>query len=146
MKYLALFGDGGSRGNPGPAASGWVVYDHDNTTTDVTKIKQNLVLSSGKYIGIDTNNQAEWQALTLGLSHILDTYTDDDIILTVFMDSLLVVSQANGKWKIKHEPLRKHFSTFVGLRGKFQQLELLHVLRGFNKEADAEVNRVLDSM
>ncbi len=147
MKKLALFGDGGSRGNPGNAASGWVVYEYaGDWGGGVGVLKQTQVIASGKYIGVDTNNQAEWQALIFGLSEILEVYNPRDVELIVCLDSLLVVSQANGKWKIKHEPLRQHYNKYKELQKQFTNIRLFHVLREFNKEADAEVNKVLDEL
>lgn len=90
---LTIYSDGGSRGNPGPSASGYVIY----------RGKQQLE-SGGCYIGIATNNQAEYRAVSLALE-AAKKYADKDATINFYMDSMLVVNQMNGVYKIKNRDL-----------------------------------------
>jgi 4a-hydroxytetrahydrobiopterin dehydratase len=105
---INMYADGGSRGNPGPSASGYVLFDMDG----------NELVKNGIYLGITTNNQAEYLALKLGLEHALKYGAR---IVHVHLDSLLVVNQMLGKFKVKNRDLWP-----------------------INKEADAAVNDALD--
>jgi ribonuclease HI len=89
---IKIFADGGSRGNPGPSASGYVLLTEDDQ----------LIKANGVYLGITTNNQAEYKSIKFGLQDALELGTKE---VAVFMDSLLVVNQINGKFKIKNEAL-----------------------------------------
>ena len=129
---IKLFTDGGSRGNPGPSASGFVIYDEQDI----------LLYSGGEYLGITTNNQAEYQAVRLGMKKALE-YSPKE--LKIFMDSLLVVNQMNGIFKIKNRDLWPIHSDIKTLMAKIPKVSFTHVPREMNKEADAEVNKVLDS-
>jgi len=166
MPTILLYGDGGSRGNPGKAASGFVIYEEikkeqvktkkasgslfDPQTQDSisTRDKESsgneLVFKGGKYLGITTNNQAEWQALTLGMEKIIEMYTASEIYLKVFLDSELVIKQAKGIYRVKNLDLKPHFEKLKILQKSFQKVEFNHVFREFNKEADRAVNEILD--
>ena len=89
---VRLFTDGGSRGNPGPSAGGYVLYDKDNT----------MLVKGGVYLGITTNNQAEYQALKLGLEVAQKMGVSR---VAVHMDSMLVVNQMKGIYKVKNRDL-----------------------------------------
>lgn len=127
-----LHTDGGSRGNPGVAASAAVLFDQQYNKLDQV----------GEYIGETTNNQAEYKGLLIGLQLAKKNKVSD---LVICMDSELVVKQMLGEYKIKDMGLKdlaeqakiqlKHFTTY-----KFK-----HVRREKNKEADALVNEVLDN-
>lgn len=128
---VKLFTDGGSRGNPGPSASGFVIYDD-----------QDAILSSGgEYLGITTNNQAEYQAVRHGLRNCQSLGANS---VRVFMDSLLVVNQMNGVFKIRNRELWPIHSEIKELMEKFKKVSFVHVPRELNKAADYEVNRILD--
>ncbi len=131
-EILKLFTDGGSRGNPGPSASGFVLYDEQDI----------VVYAGGEYLGITTNNQAEYQAVRLGIKKALEYKPKE---LKIFMDSLLVVNQMNGVFKIKNRDLWPIHSDIKALIQKISKVTFTHVPRELNKEADAEVNKVLDS-
>ena len=131
MEEAKLYTDGGSRGNPGPSATAFVICRMDDS----------VVEKSGNYIGITTNNQAEYQALCQGLKRALELGVKK---IHVFMDSELVVKQLNGVYKMKSVDLRPHFLEAIGLSGKFDQIKITHVLRASNKIADAKVNHILD--
>ena len=129
---LQLYADGGSRGNPGPSASGYVLLDMDGRT----------VLQHGEYLGVTTNNQAEYQALKLGLEHALHDFQARD--LHVYMDSMLVVNQMKNIFKIKNRDLWPIHNACVELSRMFRKITFDHVPRELNKLADAEVNKALD--
>jgi ribonuclease HI len=126
-----LFADGGSRGNPGPAASAAVLFDADG----------NLVEEIGAYLGVATNNVAEWTALLLGLEAAAKRGIRR---LGVRLDSELVVKQLRGEYRVKHaglQPLHRRAQQL--LRG-FAEVEIRHVPRKENALADRLVNRLLD--
>lgn len=129
---VKLFTDGGSRGNPGPSATGFVIKDMDD----------NVVTSAGKYLGITTNNQAEYQAVLQGLTEALKYRARD---VHVFMDSLLVVNQMTGVYKIKNRDLWPIHQAIKDAILHFNKVTFTHVPREMNKQADAEVNRILDA-
>jgi len=133
MKQAKLFTDGGARGNPGPAATAFVICKMDDT----------VVEKSGKYIGKTTNNQAEYQALIAGLSRCLELGIKD---LTVYMDSELVVKQIQGLYKVKNLELKPHHLKVQEIMPNFKSIRFMHVRRALNKLADAELNRVLDEL
>jgi ribonuclease HI/pterin-4a-carbinolamine dehydratase len=128
---VKLFGDGGSRGNPGPSASGFVILDMEDT----------VLVDKGVYLGVTTNNQAEYTALKLGLEEALSMGVKQ---VHVYMDSLLVVNQMKGIFKVKNRDLWPIHDAIKGLAAKFEHISFSHVPREFNKLADAAVNRALD--
>jgi ribonuclease HI/pterin-4a-carbinolamine dehydratase len=132
VEHIKLFADGGSRGNPGPSASGYVLYDKED----------NVLLDEGVYLGITTNNQAEYTALKLGLEQAAKLGAKE---VEVYMDSLLVINQMKGIFKIKNRDLWPIHDAIKQLCKKFRKISFGHVPREFNKAADAAVNRALDS-
>ncbi len=130
---VKLYGDGGSRGNPGPSASGFVLLDMNDT----------ILETNGEYLNITTNNQAEYHSLKLGLERALQMGVK---IIHVYMDSMLVVMQMRGLWKVRNEELKVVYQNVKHLADKFEQIDFNHVPREKNKLADAEVNRILDSV
>lgn len=128
---VKLFGDGGSRGNPGPSASGFVVMD----------MEDNVLVDHGVYLGVTTNNQAEYTALKLGLEQCLKMGARE---VQVYMDSLLVVNQMKGIFKVKNRDLWPIHDAIKQLAERFEHVSFSHVPREFNKLADAAVNRALD--
>jgi probable phosphoglycerate mutase len=130
-RRLVVEADGGSRGNPGPAAYGALVRDADT----------GLVLGTeGLTIGVATNNVAEYSGLIAGLEMVRDI--DPDAEVEVRMDSKLVVEQMAGRWKIKHPsmiPLARRASSLRPAR-----VTWTWVPRADNKAADALVNLALD--
>jgi ribonuclease HI len=134
MKILKMFCDGGSRGNPGNAASGYVVFENDK-----------IIYEGGKYLGIATNNEAEWQAVTLGTKYVLDTF-GKDTQLEIYLDSELVQKQITGMYRVKQPHLKPFFDEITLLRKQFLMISFTHVYRAFNKDADRVVNQILDSL
>jgi ribonuclease HI len=126
-----LFADGGSRGNPGPAASGAVLLDSSG----------GVVEELGAYLGIATNNVAEWRALLLGLEAAERRGVRR---LAIRLDSELVVKQLRGEYRVKHADLQPLHRRAMALLRRFEHVDLRHVPRKQNVLADRMVNRVLD--
>lgn len=138
LMTLKINCDGGSRGNPGPAAIGVVIESSiKNQVSRIEKIS--------KYIEIATNNQAEYRAVLEALKWIEENIKSDfsaDFIL----DSELVVKQLNGEYKIKNEGLKPLFNEIKSLIIKLGgRINFRHVKREENKEADRLVNKALDN-
>ncbi len=131
-KEIKMFADGGSRGNPGPSASGYVLMDMDN----------NVLTEKGIYLGITTNNQAEYQAVKFGLEDALKNGARE---VAVYLDSLLVVNQMKGVFKIKNRDLWPIHVAIQDIIKQLKKVNFTHVPRELNKLADAEVNKALDA-
>lgn len=123
--------DGGARGNPGPGACGAVLKDRNG----------NIVKQVGKYLGICTNNEAEYHGLLLGLTTALELGADSAEVL---MDSELVVKQLKGEYRVKEPRLFELYQQAKALEQKLGTVSYFAVRREQNKLADAIVNRVLD--
>lgn len=129
--HCVIYSDGGSRGNPGPAAAGGFVQRDDGSV--VAKVRE--------YLGLTTNNVAEYRALLLLLQRALDEgFQQAD----VFMDSELVVRQINGPYRVKDEKLIPLHAQARRLLAKFGEWHVVHIPREKNKIADKLVNAVLD--
>jgi probable phosphoglycerate mutase len=126
-----LYADGGARGNPGPAGSGAVLLDENDKV--IAEVMRSL--------GTATNNVAEYTALIIGLEEALRRGIDE---LDVRLDSLLVVQQMKGLWKIKHPGLRPLALRAGELFARFPKRSIEHVPRELNTLADALVNRAID--
>jgi len=139
MRKFVLYTDGGARGNPGPAAAGMVIYDSEG----------NLVEKFSSFLGDNlTNNQAEYQAVILGLGRIQKIITDPkellEIVVEVRMDSELIVEQIKGSYRVKNPGLKPLFAKLWTLISEFKEVNFRHVPRANNKEADKLVNLELD--
>lgn len=132
LKHAKLFADGGSRGNPGPSAAGYVLFDSNDK----------VIVENGLFLGVTTNNQAEYQALKIGLEEALRQGIQ---ALDVYMDSMLVVNQMKDIFKVKNNDLRAVHESVRDLAGQFRSISFSHVPRELNKVADAMVNQVLDA-
>lgn len=133
--YIA-HADGGSRGNPGEAAYGFVVFDG----------KMNKLYEEGKKIGVNTNNVAEYKGV-VGALQWIDKNLPKNLRIQFYLDSLLVVSQLEGIWKIKNENLRNLFFTAKTLEDKIGgQIHYHQVPREKNAHADRMVNLALDNI
>jgi len=128
---IKLYTDGGSRGNPGPSAGGYVLMNSDN----------NILVKRGVYLGVTTNNQAEYKALKLGLEEVLKKQIKH---VDVYMDSLLIVNQMLGNYKVKNNDLRPIYDEVNKLIRLFDQTTFTHIPRELNKIADDMVNKALD--
>lgn len=135
IKKIRLYADGGSRGNPGPAASGAVLKE-------CLEGKEGKILAQvKKFLGTTTNNQAEYTAIVIGLEKAKDLGVEE---VEVVLDSELAVKQLNREYKVKHPELAKRFLEVWNLQQGFKKVTFRHVKREFNKEADALVNECLD--
>ncbi len=130
---VKFYGDGGSRGNPGPAACGFVLMDMDDR----------ILETGGEFMGITTNNQAEYHSLEMGLQLAGELGAKK---VHVYMDSMLVVNQLKGIYKVRSMDLMPRFKNIQSLAKQFTEVNYTHVPRALNSIADAEVNRILDSV
>lgn len=130
--YLIAYTDGGSRGNPGPSASGYVIMDKE----------KNILSEGGEYLGITTNNQAEYQAVKRALEICIELGARK---VDFYIDSQLVVKQMNGEYKIKNRDLWPIHEKIKDLASNLDNVSFTHVYRENNKLADAKVNEVLDN-
>jgi len=124
--------DGGSRGNPGPAAYGYVLETEDGTVLD----------ARGETIGVATNNVAEYRALLAGLEAAIDRGVDE---LDVVSDSELLVKQMRGEYKVKNDALRELVEDAHALARRLARISYTAVRREHNELADRLVNEALDS-
>jgi ribonuclease HI len=133
---IIIHTDGGSRGNPGPAACAFVAEENGLE-----------IFKSSKYLGNTTNNVAEYRAVILALEWLVDksSLTVSGSLVTFFLDSELVVKQINGLYKVKDENLRNLFFEALTLMKKFKgSINFKHIPREKNKIADLLVNQELD--
>ena len=124
--------DGGSRGNPGPAAYGYVLEAEDGTVLD----------SRGEAIGVATNNVAEYRGLLAGLEAALERGVEE---VEVVSDSELLVKQMRGEYKVKNETLRELVDDAESLARRLGRVTYTAVRREHNELADRLVNEALDS-
>ena len=128
---LIVYSDGGSRGNPGSSAAGFVLLNSTNET----------IAQGGEYLGITTNNQAEYHGVRLALEKALELgYKNIDFRV----DSMLVVNQMKGLYKIKNRELWPINERIRALMEEFDRVTFTHVNRQFNQLADGMVNKTLD--
>ncbi len=123
--------DGGSRGNPGPAAAGFTLADSSGTQLQ----------AKGFFLGQATNNVAEYTSFLKALEAAKQIDVEQ---LTVFSDSQLLVRQINGQYKVKSEQIWPLFQKAVNLLNGFTSWQVRHIPREKNKEADKLVNQALD--
>jgi mutator protein MutT len=129
---ITIYTDGGSRGNPGPSAAGFVILDY----------RQQVIAEGGEYLGVTTNNQAEYQGVRLGLEKAVELqYNHVDFKI----DSMLVVNQMKGLYKIKNRELWPVNERIRELMKQFDKVTFSHVPREFNQLADGMVNKTLDA-
>ncbi len=130
---VVIEADGGSRGNPGPAGYGAVVYTEDRAT---------VLAESKQAIGHATNNVAEYRGLIAGLE---DAVKLDAAEVEVFMDSKLVVEQMAGRWKVKHPGLIELHTQARKLAARFDRISYAWIPRERNKHADRLANEAMDA-
>ena len=124
--------DGGARGNPGPAAYGYVIETEDGT----------VLAAHGETIGIATNNVAEYSALIAGLEKARELEVDE---VEVVSDSELMVKQMRGEYRVKNEALQELWLQASRLARGFRDVSYTAVRREHNELADRLVNEALDS-
>lgn len=129
---VTIYTDGGSRGNPGPSAAGYVIVDHN----------QQVIAEGGLYLGFMNNNLAEYHGVRLGLEKALELgYKKVDFKV----DSMLVVNQMKGYYKIKNRELWPIHEQIRRMMKQFDRVTFTHVNRRFNQLADGMVNKTLDA-
>ena len=129
-----IYTDGGSRNNPGPAAAGAFIESFNE--------------EYDQYLGVATSNEAEYQAVILGLSklkQLVGKSKTKQTSVVVYMDSQLAVQQLNRQYKLKSEKIIPLFIQVHNLCVEYQSVEFVHIPREKNKKADAIVNRCLDN-
>lgn len=129
--YLIAHTDGGARGNPGPAGYGVVI--HDSQGKKIAGLSQ--------YLGRQTNNFAEYQALIAALEYAVE---HGPKALRVISDSELLVRQVKGIYKVKEPTLRDLHGRAKELISQLEWFDVEHVLRGHNREADELANQAMD--
>ena len=132
---LLLRTDGAARGNPGPAGAGVVIEDASGA----------VLREIERYLGIRTNNQAEYEALVLGLRSLLDDPPRGDVPVTACLDSELVVRQLAGRYRVKDPALRARFEEAEALIARLPAFTVRHGPRSGNERADRLANRAIDS-
>jgi len=135
VRELILYCDGGSRGNPGPSAIGAVVFNADHDPPEP-------VASVSERIGITTNNVAEYRALIAGLEAAAGLGART---VHVRADSLLMIKQLRGEYRVKNPNLKPLHTQALRLLAAYETVDLQHVPREENTEADALVNAALDA-
>ncbi len=137
MLKLTIFTDGASRGNPGQASYGFTITDEH----------KQVVFEEGRYIGVTTNNVAEYSAILAALEYISSNINPRDIEeIKFFMDSNLAAQQLSGRFKIKSPHLSEIIFQIKNLEKLFSNISYQHVPRALNKRADALANIALDSL
>ena len=132
---IVVYCDGGARGNPGPAAIGAVVFDP--ATSPPTRLA-----TVSERIGVTTNNVAEYRACIAGLE-AARAFPSRAIRLRA--DSMLVVEQLKGRWRVKQAHLRPLRDRALALLDEYEEVDVAHVRREQNADADALVNAALDA-
>jgi ribonuclease HI len=131
----SVYSDGGSRGNPGPAAYGFIIYDPQG----------DVVAEGHKYIGLTTNNQAEYQGIVAALERLGELKPTHPV--ACYLDSQLVVRQINGMYRMKEATLRPWLEKVHELTRQLSvPVQFIDVRREQNKEADRLVNLALDTL
>jgi len=125
-----LYIDGVSKGNPGEASCGYVIMKDGRE-----------IAFGGRYLGIKTNNEAEYYGLIEGLKKLNELKIDR---VKIFSDSRLLVNQINGNFKVKEERLKKLFLEAKKLLSEFKYYEIIHIPREKNKIADNYANLYLE--
>lgn len=129
--FATIYTDGGSRGNPGPSGIGYYIVGADGR-----EIKR-----GGEFLGMSNSRLAEYYGLKEGLEQAIELGLKR---VNFMSDSLMMVNQLNGVYQVKNLDLMQVYSDVLGLLSKLDSYSFTHVPREQNKEADAEVNRVID--
>jgi ribonuclease HI len=131
LDRVKIYVDGSSRGNPGPAAFGYVFKD----------LKDNILLVDGKYIGSATANTAEAMAIIVALRKAQDLGKPK---VHLFSDSELLINQINGDYRIRNKELLKLHKEIQSLKSRFKQFQAIRIERKLNADADDVARRILD--
>jgi len=131
MQRVRVYSDGAARGNPGPAGAGAVLVEPSGQVVD----------RLGKFLGVQTNNFAEYMGLILGLRRARDLAVRE---VEVFADSELMIRQLGGRYQVKSPSLRPLYEEALLLLNGFSRVKLVHVPREMNSAADEMSNRAID--
>lgn len=131
LRQLSIYTDGASRGNPGEAGAGVIIYNE----------RGELVKKVKKYLGTTTNNVAEYRALILALQEALALQGE---VIHLFSDSELIVRQINGIYKVKDSKMKVLATEARELLSRFMHYTISAIERGKNKEADTLANMAID--
>lgn len=137
-RKIIIYTDGGSRGNPGPAALGVVIKDEKGIT----------LKSYGEALGVRTNNEAEYEAIAFGLKKAKQLFGSDKLKhmeIEIRMDSQLAQRQLSGKYKVENEKIFPAFIKIHNFQVEHGSLTFVHVPREQNRDADRMVNEALDA-
>lgn len=135
--HFTIHADGGARGNPGPAGAGAVIRDKFGSS----------VASVSKFLGVRTNNFAEYEAVILAFETLAKLIPEKERSSTdavVKMDSELVVKQMGGVYKVKHPVLKSQRARLAHVASAFGAVSFIHVPRAENSDADALANAAMD--
>ncbi|GFP37530.1 ribonuclease HI [Candidatus Hakubella thermalkaliphila] len=130
-KRVVIYLDGGARGNPGPAGTGYLIFDEEGR----------LLAREGRYIGFTTNNVAEYTALVQALDRARGFEAQE---IAIRSDSELVVRQLNRSYKVRDKKLKPLNERVRILLYPYRKVEIQHVPREENREADELVNQAID--
>ncbi|HPJ11822.1 MAG TPA: ribonuclease HI family protein [Caldisericia bacterium] len=129
---INVFTDGASRSNPGLASCAYIIQENDTVLHEY-----------GKFLGIQTNNFAEYTAVLSALEKCQKENYDN---ITLFSDSLLVVNQCNHIWKVKSQDLFPIYKSIMDLLRSFRCVKFVHIPREKNKHADRLCNEIIDQV
>jgi ribonuclease HI len=138
MRKIIIYTDGGSRGNPGPAAIGAIFCNEKNQ----------IIKKYSEYLGESTNNEAEYQAVIFALEKFKALFGKKlakSTEIELRSDSELLIKQLRGEYKILDEKIQPLFLKIWNLRLDFKKVKFKLISRQKNQEADRLVNEVLDS-
>ncbi|MBR3164100.1 reverse transcriptase-like protein [Candidatus Saccharibacteria bacterium] len=130
-RAASVYTDGGSRGNPGPSGVGYYILDKDGCE----------LRRGGEFLGFSSSRLAEYYGLKEGIEQAIELGLKR---VNFYSDSLMMVNQMNGVYKVKNKDLWQVHSDVLRLLGKLESYSFTHVPREKNREADAEVNRAID--
>ncbi len=131
LKTVVIHSDGGSRGNPGPSASAYIIMGTDGQT----------IAQGGRFLGRSDSGTAEYIAVELALKRAIELHAE---VVEYYSDSLMVVGQINGLFDVKNPEFRAIHDRIIHLLFHFRRATFRHVHREYNRLADSLVNRILD--
>lgn len=131
--HFKLYTDGACRGNPGQGGAGIVLVDSNG----------NIVATSSQYLGLCTNNVAEYKALIIGLEEAFKKHCNQ---VSIYLDSELLVNQVNGSYRVKNENLKMLMKEVRKLLSFFENYTVEHIPRSQNITADQLANKAIDDV
>lgn len=135
MKKIIINTDGGSRGNPGLAAAAFIISDEEGR----------VLFKDGVSMGVATNNEAEYLAVKLALQKIREKFNHlRPLLVEIRADSLLIISQLTGKYRMKNPRLKIYLAEIKKLENEVGAVTYTHIRREDNYQADCLVNKILD--